>query len=125
MDWQPITESDIWDKVIQAESRMNAEQSRLWSVIKINPQKWQQMPYGNEGNGFWVVALLGEFVVWFNDIEHGFNVSNYRKFGVIEDYWCNQNELEWTIQSLLNCIQSGYSLPKCSPPIPGSYKPSV
>jgi len=122
MDWQPITESDIWEKIIQAEKRMNAEQMRLWTVIKIDPQKWQQTPYGTKGNGFWAVAVIGESVVWFNDIEDGFNVSSYKKFGVIEEYWCNQDELEWTVQSLLNCIQNGYSLPKCSPPKPGPYE---
>jgi hypothetical protein len=111
MDWQPITESEIRDKVIQAEARMNAEQSRLWSVMKIDPKKWEQTPYGTKGNGFWAVAIIGQSVVWFNDIEDGFNVSNYKKYGAIEEYWCNQDELEWTVQSLLNCIQSGGGYP--------------
>lgn len=105
MDWQPITELEVWDKILQGESRMNPDQSRLWSAIKILPQKWQQTSYGTEGNGFWVVAILGELVLWFNDIEDGFNVSRYKNYGEIEEYWCNQDELEWAVQSLLNLIQ--------------------
>ncbi len=121
MDWQPISEIEIWDKVIHAEARMNLEQSRLWEIIKTDPVKWQQIPYGTVGKGFWAVAILGQSVVWFNDIEDGFNISSYKSTGVIEEYWCNQDELEQTVQSLLNCIQSGYSLKKCSPPIPGEH----
>ncbi len=51
MDWKPINESEIWDKIIQAEKRLNAEQLRLWSAVKIDSQQWQQTPYGNKGEG--------------------------------------------------------------------------
>lgn len=122
MSWQSVSELEIWDKIIKAEARMNLEQLRLWETIKIDPKKWQQHPFGNEGNGFWIVAIIGQFVVWFNDIEDGFNVSTYKQYGFIEEYWCNQDELEWTVQSLLNNIQYGYSLPKCGPPIAGEYR---
>ncbi|WP_035060713.1 hypothetical protein [Andreprevotia chitinilytica] len=125
MSWQPISESKIWDKIICAESEMNPAQLRLWEVIKITPVKWQQSPYGNLGGGFWVVAILGQFVIWFNDIEDGFNVSSYEQYGFIKEYWCNQDELDLAVQSLLNCIQYGYSLPKCSAPIAGEYKDSI
>lgn len=121
MSWQPISELKIWDKLIQAESRMNLEQLRLWEAIKINPTKWQQNPFGNEGGGFWAVAIIGHLVLWFNDIEDGFNVSSYKQYGSIEEYWCNQDELEWTVQSLLNNIQHGYALTKCDPPIAGEF----
>jgi hypothetical protein len=123
MDWQPISEIEIWDAIIKAEGRMNAEQFRLWEAIKINPQKWSQLSYGEIGGGFWVVAIFGHSVVWYNDIEDGFNVSSYKKFGTIEEYFCNQTELEFTVQSILNLLQHGYSLPVCSAPVAGEYVP--
>jgi hypothetical protein len=46
-------------------------------------------------------------VVWFNDIEGGFNRSQYSAFGIIKDYWCNQDELAHTMQCLLDEIQTG------------------
>ncbi|QDQ25159.1 hypothetical protein FNU76_01620 [Chitinimonas arctica] len=121
MDWTPISETAIWEKILLAESRMNAEQSRLWEWIKILPSKWQQTPWGDEGGGFWVVGLIGDFVLWFNDVEDGFNISHYKIHGHIEEYWCNQDELEWAIQSILNAIQMGYAANKCGPPIAGEY----
>ena len=123
MDWTPISETAIWDKIIQAESRMNPEQSRLWELLKIMPSKWQQSPWGDLGGGFWVVGLIGGYVVWFNDIEDGFNISQFKSYGRIEGYWCNQDELECTVQSILSAIQYGYSFAKCSPPITGKYVP--
>jgi hypothetical protein len=104
MDWTPIGESAICDKIIQAELRMNTEQSRLWGVLKITPIKWRQSPWGDAGQGFWVVGLIGEQVIWFNDIEDGFNISRYKTHGVIDEYWCNQDELEWAVQAISNAI---------------------
>lgn len=112
MNWEPITESELKDMILQAETRMEPPQSRLWSTIKILPQQWQQMTYGS----FWVVAIIGELVLWFNDIEEGFNVSHYKKYGEIEEYWCNQDQLEWAVQSLLDILQQGYTSPKLGPP---------
>jgi len=100
---------------------MSPPQSRLWSVIKVMPEKWRQSPYGDTGGGFWVVAVLGELVLWYNDIEEGFNISRHKNFNEIKDYWCNQDELEWAVQALLNLIQDGYAPPTCSPPIVGEY----
>lgn len=90
---------------------MSLPQRRLWEIIKINPVKWRQTPHGTEGGGFWVVAIYGSTVVWFNDIEDGFNRSAWSTPGVIDEYWCNQDELQWTVQHILNqwqdCVPSG------------------
>ena len=122
MKWRPTTEEGLWDLLNSAWERMTFPQRNLWEVIKIDPKKWKQHPWGNKGGGFWVVAILGNIIVWYNDIEEGFNLSNYKIYGIIEEYWCNQDELEITVQNLLNLIQSGYSTPKTSPPIPGECK---
>jgi hypothetical protein len=88
---------------------MTVAQRQLWDAIKVPPHKWHLHPWGDQGGGFWVVALLGRTVVWFNDIEDGFNRSQYKQYGDISDYWCNQDELSWTVQHLLDEIQSGKS----------------
>ena len=81
------------------------QRRRIWQIIRITLEKWQH-PYGDIGNGLWAVALLGTTVVWYNDIEDGFNRSRYTRYGSIDDYWCNQSELEWTVQ-YLNAIKTG------------------
>lgn len=104
MPWSPIPESELVESLNLARQRMDAQQRRLWDLIRVRPQKWQSSPYGDQGGGFWVVALVGETVVWFNDIEEGFNSSRWTQFGHIDEYWCNQDHLEWTLQALLALI---------------------
>lgn len=81
----------------------------MWEVISVSPSKWTLPPWGDMGGGFWVVAITGRTVVWFNDIEDGFNRSEYSRFGIIDAYRCNQNQLQWTIQAILDEIRTGQS----------------
>ena len=110
VDWQPISESDLRARISQGEMRMTVPQRRLWNAIKIEPAKWQQDPYGRQGDGFWGVALIGRTVIWFNDIEDGFNRSRFTTYGTIDDYWCNHDELEVAVQYVLNALQHGSDL---------------
>jgi hypothetical protein len=117
MPWKPLSEAQIWDEVNAAEVRMSIPQRRFWEVIRIIPEKWIQHPYGDAGSGFWVVGIIGGVVVWFNDIEDGFNRSSYRQYGLINDYFCNQDGLEVTVQQLLAIIETGYDVGgRCGPP---------
>lgn len=119
MDWQPISEANLWQQIIEAENRMTIPQAKLWEVIKIDPVKWQETTYGKLGGGFWAVAVIGNLVVYYNDIEDGFNISHYQQYGVIADYWCNQDNLEWSVQNILDMIlQGGIHFPRASPPQP-------
>ena len=101
MGWQPIREDQLREELERARARMTTDQQRFWDAIRIVPEKWQQNPWGNLGGGFWAVALIGQTVVWFNDVEEGFNTSRYTRYGFIDEYWCNQDELEWTVRNLL------------------------
>jgi len=119
MAWRSITEEELSDQINEAWKRMTIPQRNLWEVIRINPEKWKQEPWGSKGNGFWVVAIIGKTVVWYNDIEDGFNRSTYATYGEISEYWCNQDQLEWTVQHILNEIGEGCpSGGKLGPPEP-------
>jgi hypothetical protein len=107
IDWKPITEEALRARVAQGKARMNPAQLHLWETIRIDPAKWQLHPDGDPGEGFWVVAIVGRTVIWYNDIEEGFNRSRYAAFGTINDYWCNQDELEITVQYLRNALEQG------------------
>mgnify|MGYP001144847266 CR=1 FL=1 len=122
MAWEPISEAEIWDELNQAASRMTVPQERFWEAIRIPPEKWAQEPYGNLGGGFWAVAVIGRIVVWFNDIEDGFNFSRYSAHGTIGQYFANQDELELVIQELMEIVRTGYRIGgQFGPPRPGPY----
>jgi hypothetical protein len=110
MDWEPISRPALQERIAQGVARMTGAQLRLWRAIEIEPVKWEQHPYGDPGGGFWVVALIGRTVIWYNDIEDGFNRSAYSHFGVIDEYWCNHDELELTVQYVASSIEHGHDL---------------
>ncbi len=96
---------------------MDPRARRLWEAIRIDPEKWQLPPYGDTGHGFWVVALIGQSVIWYNDVEEGFNRSRYAAYGTIGDYWCNQDELEVTVGYLMNALEMGADLTRLRKPV--------
>ena len=110
VEWEPISEAALLARISQCQTRMNQAELRLWEAIRIPPEKWQQEPYGTAGGGFWVVGIIGFTVIWYNDIEDGFNRSRYSAFGKIDDYWCNEDELERTIQYLMNALNQGHDM---------------
>ncbi|MEO0854756.1 MAG: hypothetical protein AAFY15_14820, partial [Cyanobacteria bacterium J06648_11] len=107
MDWEPIGKADLLKEIDRGYRAMSPPQKRLWKAICIAPRKWHQHPWGDEGGGFWVVAILGETAIWYNDIEEGFNRSRYSEYGTLDDYWCNQDELNEAMQHLFHEIQMG------------------
>ncbi|MHA3772588.1 hypothetical protein ACXR0O_13715 [Verrucomicrobiota bacterium sgz303538] len=85
---------------------MTSPQRALWNLIAVKPRKWKQSPWGDDGGGFWVVALAGERCLYFNDIEDGFNWSRFSTYGTIDEYWCNQSELRHVVSALTHSIFS-------------------
>lgn len=80
---------------------MSSSQMRIWEKVKLSPpEKWAQSPWGDEGGGFWVVAVFGLNCLYYNDIEDGFNESRFSSWGVIDEYRCNQIELHHFIASV-------------------------
>jgi hypothetical protein len=100
MAWSPISHHEL-EKLIQfGQNAMNLDLLRFWSLIRIEPTKWQETSYGSEGGGFWVVAIIGNQVLWYNDIEDGFNLSSFSELGRIKEYRCNHSELHWVVKHL-------------------------
>jgi hypothetical protein len=98
--WQPLPQYELFDLIYDGEIHMTSEVLHFWNLIKIRPIKWQEPENGDEGGGFWVVAICGEKVIWYNDIEEGFNISPYHTYGVIDGYTCEQDELQGSVQKL-------------------------
>lgn len=106
-DWIPITLLKLYDKIQKSETDLNGELWNFWQLIKIDPVKWSEKKYGKVGGGFWVVAICGTKIIWYNDIEEGFNISNYKTLGQIEEYFADQSELSWAVTELFNYVRVG------------------
>lgn len=104
-EWEPISLSELSDKIHSTETDLSDELRSFWQLIQVYPTKWVEKELGAEGGGFWVVALCGTRVIWYNDIEDGFNISPYIRWGEIEGYYCNQVELRHAIIWLFELIK--------------------
>jgi hypothetical protein len=117
-----MDEARLWDLMNDARDRMTFPQKRLWQAIRIDPQSWSNTTYGPHTR-FWVVALIGQKAIWYNDFEHGFDLTPYRTHGEIGAFSGNQFELELAVQHVADEIECGYStVPRMSGPIPGEYE---
>ena len=106
-NWKPVEKSWIDNDLENQFWLLDEPQQRFRNLIKVMPQKWQLSPIGDLGGGFYVVAIFGNQVLYFNDIEKGYNISEFNTFGVINDYFCNQNELHHSINYLYDTVRAG------------------
>jgi hypothetical protein len=101
MTWKSITDEDLAREIQKSEVQLSDSEATFWNLIKVVPQKWQLHPQGDDGGGFWVVGIFGNQVIYYNDIEEGFNTSTFHTWGIIGEYSCNQDELRTLLYNLL------------------------
>ena len=100
--WTPISKTQLQDQILKTEPLLKSNLRTFWRLIKIEPEKWAEPTYGQEGGGFWVVAICGRRIIWYNDIEEGFNISTYSGYGYIDEYWCDQYALDEVVMQLFS-----------------------
>lgn len=93
---------------------------RMWKLIQITPEKSTQHLWGDEGEGFWGVALIRNCCLYFNDIENGYNWSRFTVYGTIDEYWCNQDTIPQAILYIDCSAERSGAGPKLGPlePLP-------
>ncbi len=97
MDWEPISFEELSFEISKGEMNMESNRLEFWNKVKIIPIKWTEHEYGDEGNGFWAVAKYKNFVLYYNDIEEGFNISAFESEGNIKEYHAEQDDLEFAV----------------------------
>ena len=102
MTWHPISLPDLESTVSRELRDCSAEQRAFFARTSVAPAKWHLHPWGDEGGGFWAVAVHQHRVLWYNDIEDGFNVSRFILPGEIprDEYGCNQDPLRLALPRL-------------------------
>jgi hypothetical protein len=101
--WRPLSLTDLQAIVERDLTACSDEQRAFFRQIAIQPAKWHQSPWGDQAGGFWAVAVIDDRVLWYNDIEEGFNVSRFTKWGTIpkNEYSCNQDSLLEALRHLI------------------------
>lgn len=99
--WTPIPFDELYDMIIATENRIMGDKAGFWKLIKIIPEKWPHKHYDKNAHVFWVVAICGYQIIWYNDIEGGFGVSAYQKYGEVDEYSSGQLQLDEAIVKLM------------------------
>ena len=68
-----------------------------WKKVEIIPKLWK---IRDKSYFMWAVGIKEDRVIFYNEIEEGFNISIYHSKGIINDCWCNQDTIRQTLHSL-------------------------
>jgi hypothetical protein len=93
MSWTPLSREALDSMIETALVEYDEDVRAAWARIRIEPEKWRCSPWGDQGGGFWVIAIEGDQVLWYNDIEDGFNRSAFSERGMIDEYSTSQTKL--------------------------------
>ncbi|MCB1588634.1 MAG: hypothetical protein KDI56_07010 [Xanthomonadales bacterium] len=109
--WEAVALEELRDLINQSLAQSSAESRRVFGLIQIPPEKWALPPWGDQGGGFWVIAVLGQSAIWYNDIEEGFNCSPFTRLGILDQYACDQLELHHWLFRLNHYLATGKGFP--------------
>lgn len=100
MNWTPISLKELNNIIETSVAVMDTEVLSFWNSIKIVPEKRQVSSYSNE-DYFWIVGEIKNYIIYYNDIEEGFNISLENNLPYIEVTSAEQDELYFALMKLL------------------------
>ena len=102
-NWINFPKKDLELEIYFSEQNMEDETLLFWNEIKISPEIWKCNDVIEDN--FWVVALCENYLIWYNDIEEGFDISRFKIKGEILEYGASHNELNFAVIELKKRIE--------------------
>ena len=91
-EWQPATIDEVTEIIQEDLASCDSEQLQAFNRYRVQPYAAPINRYGNQETVI-IVAQRENEVVYWEDIDEGFNVSPIDKDGTILEHWCNQDQL--------------------------------
>lgn len=98
--WQPITVEELNALIAEQLVDCSADQQEFFERFKVAPYLVPIARLGNTETVF-VVAKAGDFVLYYEDVEEGFNISGLSPDGAIATPRCEQWELRRALVNLV------------------------
>lgn len=98
MDWKPTTIDEVKNIIQNDLADCDNEQIEVFERFRLQPYLAPIIRYGSLDNVF-VVARKGDEVIYWEDVEEGFNLSPIAPDGRILQHRCNQDELRLALNS--------------------------
>lgn len=96
--WQPATIEEVSEIVTRDLKACDTEQLATFDKYRVKPFAAPLMRYG-QMESVVVVARNGNEVIYYEDVEDGFNVSPISPEGQILEHWCNDDELRFALNA--------------------------
>ena len=97
-DWQPATIEEVNEIVARDLTACDAEQLAAFNKCRVEPFSAPMVRYG-QTDSVVVVARNGDQVIYWEDVEDGFNVSPISPDGRVLEHWCNDDELRFALNA--------------------------
>lgn len=97
--WQAITETELRELVERELKRCTPEQQSLFAQYRVPPYKVPIHRFGKLEEVF-VVAALPTGLIYYEDVEEGFELDSLGTDGAIPKQGCNQYELRHVLSQL-------------------------
>ncbi len=92
MTWEPYTRAQVERIVEEQLLQCTPEQAAMFEQHRVPLRLAPIERYGKDERVF-VVAQRGKEVLYWEDVEEGFNTSPIDESGRILEHWCSQDEL--------------------------------
>ncbi len=92
MTWRPATIEHVEQILKRDLAQCDAPQKDIYKKFAVSPFLAPISRYG-QLESVVVVARNHDEVIYWEDVEEGFNVSHIQKDGRLAEHWCNQDEL--------------------------------
>jgi hypothetical protein len=96
MEWKAATLSQVGDIVKADLAKCDAEQMATFRQCSVEPYYAPIVRYGELGRVV-IVARKSDEVMYWEDVEEGFNISPVGQDGVILEPGWKQDELRWAL----------------------------
>ena len=95
--WQPISAAELEELIARQLRDCEPALSAVFDRYKVPPFRAPINRYGREEYVF-IVARKDDEVMYFEDVEDGFNFSRISSDNKILEHWCNQDELKFALR---------------------------
>jgi len=104
--WHPATVDEVRRLITKDLRGCDDEQVSAFEQYTVKPFLAPITRYGKRETVV-VVARKGDEVIYYEDIDEGFNVSPISTDGVIVEHWCNQDDLGSSLNTWVEGRGSG------------------
>jgi hypothetical protein len=101
MEWHPATVDEVKKIVRYDLAECDEEQILAYQKYVVEPYVAPILRYGHMENAV-VVARRGDEVIYWEDVEEGFNLSPVSPDGRTLEHWCNQDELRFALNAWID-----------------------